>query len=88
MYADGPRVLHATAPPLTPVNTAGAGDALLAGWLSSTGDVDFQLATAVRWGRSGCLSPTTVDSRPGTRDNERVIIERLGREASSRPRGW
>ena len=87
MYADGPRVLHATAEPLTPVNTAGAGDALLAGWLSSTADADSRLATAVRWGRSACLSPTTVDSRPGQRDNERVIIERLGREAGTKSRG-
>ena len=90
MYADGPRVLHATAGPLTPVNTAGAGDALLAGWLSSTADADSRLATAVRWGRSACLSPTTVDSRPGLRDTEPVTIERLGRAGragDTRPRG-
>lgn len=86
MYADGSRVLHATARPLTPVNTAGAGDALLAGWLSSTADADSRLATAVKWGRSACLSPTTVDSRPGVRDNERVAVDVLGR-ASGRPRG-
>jgi 1-phosphofructokinase len=86
MYVDGPCVLHATARPLTPVNTAGAGDALLAGWLSSTADADSRLATAVRWGRSACLSPTTVDGRPGVRDNERITIERLGRAASTWPR--
>jgi 1-phosphofructokinase len=83
MYADGEGVLHATAPPLTPVNTAGAGDALLAGWLSSTAEAGSRLATAVSWGRSACLSATTVDSRPGLRDDQRVVIERLGNAGSS-----
>ena len=77
LYADGQRVLHATAAPLAPVNTAGAGDALLAGWLSTTADARSRLATAVRWGRSACLSATTVDSRPGLRDTEPVRVTGL-----------
>jgi 1-phosphofructokinase len=78
LYAEGPHVLHGTAAPLTPVNTAGAGDALLAGWLSATGDPRSRLIRAVRWGRSACLSPTTVDSRPGLRDGEPVTVQDLG----------
>jgi 1-phosphofructokinase len=74
LYADGEGVLRATAAPLTPVNTAGAGDALLAGWFATTGDARSRLAEAVRWGRSACLSATTVDSRPGLRDTEPVIV--------------
>ena len=79
LYIEGRRVLHGTAAPLTPVNTAGAGDALLAGWLSATGDPRSRLTRAVRWGRSACLSPTTVDSRPGLRDDALVSVEDLGR---------
>jgi 1-phosphofructokinase len=77
LYTDGVEVLHATAPPLTPVNTAGAGDALLAGWLSTTHPGRDRLAAAVRWGRSACLSPTTVDSRPGRRDTAPVTVTDL-----------
>lgn len=77
LYVDGQRVLHGTASPLTPVNTAGAGDALLAGWLSTGAAPRSRLATAVRWGRSACLSATTVDSRPGRRDSEAVTVSDL-----------
>lgn len=78
LYAEGSHVLHGTAAPLTPVNSAGAGDALLAGWLSAPGDPRSRLTRAVRWGRSACLSPTTVDSRPGLRDTEPVTVQVLG----------
>jgi 1-phosphofructokinase len=77
LYVDGAMALHANAVPLTPVNTAGAGDALLAGWLSTTADARSKLTVAVRWGRSACLSPTTVDSRPGLRDNQPVTVTDL-----------
>jgi 1-phosphofructokinase len=87
LYVEGAHLLHATAAPLTPVNTAGAGDALLAGWLSTTGNPRARLERAVRWGRSACLSPTTVDRRPGLRDAEPVTIRDLGRDVgtASRP---
>ena len=77
LYTDGDDVLHGTAAPLTPVNTAGAGDALLAGWLSTVADRRSRLETAVRWGRSACLSVTTVDSRPGLRDTQAVTVSDL-----------
>jgi 1-phosphofructokinase len=89
LYADGDVVLHATAAPLTPVNTAGAGDALLAGWLFTTADARSRLPEAVRWGRSACLSATTVDSRPGLGDTAPVIVTCLlgeGKDRRARPR--
>ena len=60
LYTDGDVVLHGHGPRLTPVNTAGAGDALLAGWLAASGPPAERMARAVRWGRAACLSPTTV----------------------------
>ncbi len=78
LFTDGTVVLRAWGPPLTPVNTAGAGDALLAGWLSGQGDdLRARLARAVAWGRSACLSPTTVDTDPGAHDLGPVWVEEL-----------
>jgi 1-phosphofructokinase len=88
LYADGHHVLHGSAEPLTPVNSAGAGDALLAGWLSTTADPRSRLARAVGWGRSACLSATTVDSRPGQRDSAPIavtVLEGRDLEAGDRP---
>ncbi|MCP3804472.1 PfkB family carbohydrate kinase [Allokutzneria sp. A3M-2-11 16] len=48
--------LHAEPPVITVVNPAGAGDALLSGWLA-TGD----LAAAVAWGTDACLVEGTAD---------------------------
>jgi len=62
LWTDGQRTLHARGPVVVPVNTAGAGDALLAGWFSAGPEVDpaDRLATAVAWGAAACLSITTV----------------------------
>lgn len=65
LWTDGRQVLHGWGPVLTPVNTAGAGDALLAGWLVDAPTPRDRLARAVAWGRSACLAPTTVDPHPG-----------------------
>ncbi|WP_018155162.1 1-phosphofructokinase family hexose kinase [Demetria terragena] len=78
LYADGERVLFGSAPALQPINTAGAGDALLAGWFADGGATEERLARAVRWGRSACLSPTTVDERPGLRDDAEVRVLTVG----------
>ncbi|MTD16214.1 hexose kinase [Nakamurella sp. YIM 132087] len=61
---------HGIAPPIVPVNTVGAGDALLAGFLSAagrpgwTGDAVAEpggaLATAVAWGTAACRMPGTA----------------------------
>lgn len=65
---DGRHALHAVAPPITPVNTVGAGDALLAGWLAVGPDAGNdggdgpagRLARAVAWGTAACLMPGTA----------------------------
>lgn len=74
LYTDGTRVLHGFGPPLDPVNTAGAGDALLAGWLSADEPPMSRLASAVGWGRSACLAATTVDDALGQRDGSTVTV--------------
>ncbi len=60
LWTDGSLTLHARAPAAVPVNTAGAGDTLLSGWLAGGSDPARRLARAVSWGRAACLSPTTV----------------------------
>jgi 1-phosphofructokinase len=76
-------VLHGRGRPITPVNTAGAGDALLAGWLAEPdpgGDSDPQrrLARAVSWAASACLSTTTVfPAPPDPGETDAVVVRRL-----------
>jgi 1-phosphofructokinase len=79
LYAGGKVLLHAYGPALTPVNTAGAGDALLAGWLSTDVEPVERLRTAVAWGRSAVLADTTVDLQPGSRDSAVVTVTDLER---------
>jgi 1-phosphofructokinase len=76
-WTDGTELLHATGAPLKPVNTAGAGDALLAGWLAGAEEPAERLRRAVRWGRSACLAATTVDADPGGRDTGEVTVRRI-----------
>jgi 1-phosphofructokinase len=53
---------HATPPPVTPVNTTGAGDALLAGYLGAEGLAPpARLTYAVSVGASACLIESTAD---------------------------
>ena len=74
LYTDGRQVLHGFGPALTPVNTAGAGDALLAGWLSADAPARARLERAITWGRSACLAATTVDPDPGQGDTAEITI--------------
>jgi 1-phosphofructokinase len=67
---------HGVAPPVTPVNTAGAGDALLAGWLYGDGD----LARAVAWGTAACLMPGTAGDVAARADVASVRVASLGQE--------
>ena len=78
IHADGARVLHGGGPALAPVNTAGAGDAFLAGWLAMPGTPHERMARAVAWGRSACLSVNTVDRAPGTRGTDRITVTTVG----------
>jgi 1-phosphofructokinase len=67
VYADRTGSWHGIAPPITAVNTVGAGDALLAGFLSvaasaGSGHVASAcgaLATAVAWGTAACAMEST-----------------------------
>lgn len=60
VYAAGPAAWHAVAPSVVPINTAGAGDALLAGFLGTAGDIPTRLARAVAWGTAACHLPETA----------------------------
>ncbi|MEP6648300.1 MAG: PfkB family carbohydrate kinase [Lapillicoccus sp.] len=60
LYTEGDVVVHGHGPELTPVNTAGAGDALLSGWLAQAAAPADRMARAIRWSRAACLSATTV----------------------------
>ena len=85
VYADRTGSWHAVAPPILPVNTVGAGDALLAGFLSvagSTGpghpaDAGGALATAVAWGTSACAMASTSGDVAAGADVDAVEITRL-----------
>jgi 1-phosphofructokinase len=77
LFTDGRRMLHGWGPPLVPVNTAGAGDALLSGWLSGRGSAEHRLARAIAWGRSACLAGSTVDPSPGTGDSAELVVRDL-----------
>jgi 1-phosphofructokinase len=52
--------LHGTATVERVVNTVGAGDALLAGYLSADGDRRDRLATALRWGAAAVQHASTL----------------------------
>ncbi|WP_163509785.1 1-phosphofructokinase family hexose kinase [Fodinicola acaciae] len=52
---------QATPPPIEVVNTVGAGDALLAGFLAEEGPEPARLARAVAWGTSACLVSGTAE---------------------------
>ena len=64
LWTDGRHTRYARGPAVVPVNSAGAGDALLAGWFwadsGPEADPGQRLATAVAWGTASCLAPTTV----------------------------
>lgn len=74
VHTDGTAALHGSGPVLVPVNTAGAGDAFLSGWLAGPGRATDRMARALAWGRSACLSATTVDPTPGRRGTEGIIV--------------
>ncbi|GAA3396506.1 1-phosphofructokinase family hexose kinase [Cryptosporangium minutisporangium] len=78
LWVDPESALHGSSPPVTPVNTAGAGDALLAGWLAGGPDSAGRLRTAVAWGTAACLLPSTAGDVAATADLRRVQIHDLG----------
>ena len=86
LFTDGEVVVHGCGPALTPVNTAGAGDALLSGWLAESGPLADRMARAIRWSRAACLSATTVASplpQPDPSDGVTVDLLPIGRPERS-----
>lgn len=69
--------LYAVPPRVTPVNTAGAGDALLAGWLYAGGPAEECLARAVAWGTAACLMPGTSGDVAGCAKPSTVTVRAL-----------
>jgi 1-phosphofructokinase len=65
--------VHAETPPIIPRSTVGAGDALLAGFLSAGGQGPEALAEAVAWGAAACRLPGTA--MPGPEDLDRSGVE-------------
>lgn len=74
VFTDGSHTVRGSGPPLVPVNTAGAGDAFLAGWLAVAGSPEERMARALAFGRSACLSPHTVDPEPATKGLEGITV--------------
>jgi 1-phosphofructokinase len=79
LFTDGDVVVHGHGRALTPVNTAGAGDALLSGWLAHAGPPADRMARAIRWSRAACLAATTVaPPLPDSPDaSDGVTVDRL-----------
>jgi 1-phosphofructokinase len=65
--------VHAETPPLIPRSTVGAGDALLAGFLSAGGQGPEALAEGVAWGAAACRLPGTA--MPGPEDLDRSAVQ-------------
>ncbi len=86
LYVDSQQSWHAAASRIVPVNTVGAGDALLAGFLSVAAapssaalDIPAALATAVAWGTAACaMSGTSGDVARGA-DISAVTVRELAR---------
>jgi 1-phosphofructokinase len=69
---------YAAAPPIVPVNSTGAGDALLAGYLARDGaDPPARLAYAVSVGVSACLAKATADLPDILVEPDRVQVRAL-----------
>ena len=79
LFADGKLTLHGHGPELTPVNTAGAGDALLAGWLAGDVPPGERMGRAIRWSRLACLAATTVATEPAgpPRADDGIVVDTL-----------
>ena len=80
LLCDGRTTFHAASAPVVPVNTVGAGDALLAGYLHASwagSEPAEALATAVAWGTAACLLPGTSGPIAATARPEAVTVREL-----------
>lgn len=73
VLVDDDGVLHGESPTDAVRNTVGAGDAMLAGYLSAADDRRSALRAGLAWGRAAVSSPTTAFD-PATIDLETVIV--------------
>lgn len=81
----GGSVTHAEAPIDDAVNSVGAGDALLAGFLAAGADSEA-LPEAIAWSVAAVRSPGTRMRRPTDADRESVVVHaRLDRTRRPRP---
>jgi 1-phosphofructokinase len=60
IYVDALGALHAKAEGIPVINTVGAGDALLAGFMGGGGERVARLANAVLWASSAVAAPSTL----------------------------
>jgi fructose-1-phosphate kinase PfkB-like protein len=83
VLVDGDVCLWAMAPEIQPINTTGAGDTLLAGYLaaasadSSSEGAESRLAEAVALGTSACLATGTAELPDPLISPAAVIVRRL-----------
>ncbi|MDV3126484.1 1-phosphofructokinase [Mycobacterium sp. 21AC1] len=92
ILVDGAGVLWGQAPVVTVVSTVGAGDAMLAGYLSCPGDRSEALATALQWGAAavqheGTLLPMTTGRAAVTITDAVDPTRPLGGAAAARSSG-
>jgi len=85
LYVGDGWALAAAGPPVEPVNTAGAGDALLAGWLAGDDDdPPTRLARAVAWGTAACLMAATAGDVAAAAKPEAVTVADLDPSSAAR----
>lgn len=77
VLVEGSGAHHATSPAVDARSTVGAGDALLAGFLSAGASGPGALATAVAWGRAAVTLPGSAMPRPDQVDHRGIIVTRL-----------
>ena len=83
LLVDASGARHGAAPVDDVVSTVGAGDAMLAGYLSAAGDTEMALRTALAWGAAavqhhGTLLTTTGHSAPVTLSDVVPLNQKLG----------
>jgi 1-phosphofructokinase len=70
VLVDDTSALHGRTSPVRVINTAGAGDALLAGYLASNGGAPDRLGRALRWGATAVQHQGTLLARV----DDRVVV--------------
>jgi 1-phosphofructokinase len=74
VFVDGSGATHGECPVTSPCSSAGAGDALLAGFLAAGGEGRGALAEALAWGSAAIALPGSRMPRPGDIHRHAVVI--------------